>query len=146
MENIFAKFTGIILGVVSTVSSVVGQPIATPTPTPTPQPSAEVINTSNYSTQEGNYSIAGKNLVYKVQIPNGDGPITGTISGDCKADITGQKQNKTVTGEVSGNCSLGLINPPVKATFSGEINNQQVFVNYQLKSPFSYSGTTNIGL
>ncbi len=145
MENIFAKFTGIILGVVSTVSSVVGQPMATPTPSPTPQPSAEVIN-SNYSTQEGNYTIAGKNLVYKVQIPNADGPITGTISGDCKADITGQKQNNKVNGEVSGNCSLGLINPPVKATFNGEINNQQVSVNYQLKSPFNYSGSTNIGL
>lgn len=139
--HFFQAVQNFFLGVATSVGIIAAQP--TPTPTPIPAP---VVEQTQNSSINGNYSAFGKNFNYSLNIPQGDGPISGNFSGDCQGNITGQKTGTNLTGQINGSCQLGLIKPEIKAIFTGTTQNHQATINYTITSPINKSGTAVLPL
>ena len=82
-------------------------------------------------TAVGSFSVKNYSVSVSLNFPLEGGPVTGKVSGDCSASVTGQYSggdNGAITGQVFGSCSPFFIPVPAKATFSGTVNQNQKIV------------------
>lgn len=70
----------------------------------------------------GDFSYKKYSIHISMNIPLGNGSITGQVTGTCKATIKGNYENGNINGKAFGSCNPFVIPVPAKATFTGRVN------------------------
>jgi len=95
--------------------------VSAPTPTPALPPITAV----------GSLIVKNYSVSITLNFPSEGGPVTGKVTGDCSASVTGEYSggdNGTISGQVFGSCSPFFVPIPAKATFSGTVDQGQKIV------------------
>ena len=113
---------------------------------PITPPPAEVVPI----TAVGSFSYKNYAVTLTLNFPSNGGPVTGRVSGDCSASITGNfsgGDNGEITGQAFGSCSPFFVPVPAKATFSGTVNQPQKIIPITgTGSAAGFSGTGSMTL
>jgi len=95
--------------------------ITSPTPTPSLPPITAV----------GSFTVKSYSVFVTLNFPSEGGPVTGKVTGDCSASVTGNYSggdNGEISGQVFGSCSPFFVPIPARATFSGTVNQGQKII------------------
>lgn len=104
-----------------------------------PQTAAQptIVNNGNTIHATKTIDIMGKQLLLSVDIAKEKGPITGSISGDCRGILTGTNSGTpdyTLDGKGNVTCPLGVITINAVMTFTGKLHPDQknADINYTI--------------
>jgi len=88
--------------------------VSSPTPIPSQPPITAI----------GSFTLKNYSVLVTLNFSPQGGPVSGKVTGDCSASVSGQYSADagTISGQVFGSCSPFFVPIPAKATFSGTVD------------------------